>query len=128
MRHELICVNWTQQALTDAQHLVLREVAVQVLKNDRKLMVADFSHELLEGRLIRKNDGLFVTFAGTFFHADLGLVRGERWSVDFLIPARSEHIVLDEKSIMLTYRPAPSGRTVSQVEQIPKVGEVSLLN
>lgn len=128
MRHELICINWTQQPLTDAQHLLLREVAILVLKNDRKLMVADFTHELLEGRLIRKSSGLFVTFVGTFFHADLGLIRGERWTVDFLIPSGSEDIVLDENSIVLTYRPAPSGRTVSQVEQIPKVGEVSLLS
>ena len=104
MRWDLISVNWTEQQLSAEQLLVLRNVAVMVLLGDVKVSEVNFAHDLVEGRLTRKSSGTFVTFAGTFFHAHLGKVRGEDWTVDFLIPRGTEHITIDEKSIVISTR------------------------
>lgn len=128
MHYGLVSIHWTAQALTDAQQLVLRNIATLALRRDDKRRTFDFTHELVEGRLTRESDGLFVTFAGTFFHADLGTVRGERWTVDFLLPKGSERLVLDDQLVM-AYRPVKEGLEARPIDQtMTKVGEMSLLN
>jgi len=122
-------IAWTAQALSAEQIFVLRNIAVIYLKGDRRRETVNFSHEMVEGRLTCKSKGLFVTFVGTFFHADLGLVGGERWTVDFFIPARSEHIEIDPKTVVMTGKHNPDGSfesgTLDQTHT--QVSEVSLL-
>lgn len=129
MRWDLISINWTAQALSSEQLLVLRNVAAMVLKEGIKLAEVDFTHELVEGRLTRKSSGTFVAFAGTFFHAHLGKVRGEDWTVDFLIPKGSEYITIDEKSVVISSRPLAGKEFETQVVNhgLAKTGRESVL-
>lgn len=105
----LISINWTAQALTYEQMLVIRNVAAQHLRMQKKWASVNFSHPLCEGELIRKDEGSFGTFGGTFFHADLGTVKGERWTLDFLLPRNSEWIMLDDTSVVISVKPIPGG-------------------
>lgn len=102
---ELISINWTAQTLSAEQMLVLRNIAARHLRMKMKQSVINFSHELCEGVLTRKHEGAFGTFGGTFFHADLGTVNGERWTMDFLIPRDSEWLIADDTSIVISVRP-----------------------
>ncbi len=130
MGYDLISMNWTAQPLSPEQLLVLRNVAALHLRRDGKHSVINFTHELCEGVLTRKSEGLFVTFVGTFFHADLGLVKGERWTVDFLLPRGSEHLIIDDTSYVIAGRMSPTGRTeYRDVDHVlARTSEVSLLD
>lgn len=103
----LISINWTAQPLSAEQMLVLRNVAARHLRMRKKHSVVHFVHDLCEGALTRKSDGTFGTFGGTFFHADLGTVKGERWTIDFLLPRNSEWILIDDTSVVISVRPLP---------------------
>ena len=105
----LISINWTAQALTGEQLLVLRNVAAQHLRQRKKVTVLHFSHDLCEGSITRGKEGSFGTFGGTFFTADLGMVKGERWTCDFLLPRGTEDMMIDDDSIVLTARPLKGG-------------------
>jgi hypothetical protein len=48
-------------------------------------------------------------FGGTFFKADLGTVKGEPWTVDFMLPRGSEHHVIDDGSVVISTRPLAGG-------------------
>lgn len=102
-------ISWTAQPLSREQIFVLRNIAMIYLKGGRRRSTVNFSHELVEGQLTCKSEGLFVTFVGTFFHADLGLVRGERWTVDFLIPKGAESVEINEGDVIMTGRRSPDG-------------------
>jgi hypothetical protein len=129
VRGHLISINWTAQPLTPEQLLVIRNVAAIHLRRGGREREIDFSHELCEGRLIRKSEGLFVTFVGTFFTADLGLMKGERWTIDFLLPAGSEQFQIDEDCLVLSTRILPSGKFLDQQvdTSLSKTSEVSIL-
>lgn len=105
----LISINWTAQALTHEQKLVMRNAAAKHLRMKQKFSTVHFKHPLCEGVLERKREGTFGTFGGTFFHADLGTVNGERWTLDFLLPRNSEWIALDDTSVVISVRPLPGG-------------------
>jgi len=109
MDFSIISINWTAQNLTGEQLLVLRNVAAQHLCRQEKGSTVTFAHWLCDGMITRKSEGTFVTFAGTFFHADLGTVKGERWTVDFLLPRGSEHFICDENTEVLAVRPLKGG-------------------
>lgn len=129
MRDKLIHIGWTAAPLSPEQLTVLHRIAVLFLRReDPSQSSINFSHELIEGRLTRKGKGLFVTFAGTFFHADLGTVRGERWTVDFLLPAGMENVVLDASNLY-TSRARPDGtRELLDVDiKLTAASEASLL-
>ena len=111
MFQKYLNIAWTAQPLSAEQIFVLRNIAVIYLKGDHKRKTVNFTHELIEGKLTCKSEGLFVTFVGTFFHADLGLVNGERWSVDFLIPRGAETIELDPNQVVIGGRFKPDGST-----------------
>lgn len=108
-------ISWTAQALSAEQIFVLRNIAVLYLKGDRRKSTVNFSHFLVEGQLTCKSEGLFVTMVGTFFHADLGLVNGERWTVDFLIPKGAEQLEIDPDDVVMTGRHAPDGSVQHRV-------------
>lgn len=105
----LISINWTAQALSAEQMLVLRNVAARHLRMRKKHATIHFKHELCEGQLTREKEGSFGTFGGTFFHADLGTVKGERWTMDFLLPRNSEWLMIDDDSVVISVRPLPGG-------------------
>lgn len=109
MLFTILSINWTGQALTGEQFLVLRNVAAQMLSEGRKDPIANFKHDLCEGRITRGKVGVFGTFGGTFFKADLGLVKGERWTVDFLLPRGSEHLAVNDDSLVVMNRPLKGG-------------------
>lgn len=111
----IISINWTAQALTDEQLLVLRNVAAQHMRQRKKAAVLHFSHELCEGEITRKNVATIGTFAGTMFHADLGTVRGERWTCDFMLPQGTENIVIGDNSIVVSSRPLSTGGVEASV-------------
>lgn len=103
----LISVNWTAQALTPQQMIVMRNVAAHQLRTFAKFSTINFKHPLCEGELTRKREGSYGTFGGTFFHADLGTVKGERWTLDFLLPRNSEWIDIDDGQTVIMVKPLP---------------------
>lgn len=105
----LISVNWTAQALTSEQMLVMRNVAAQHLQMKKKFATVNFKHPLCEGQITRGKEGAFGMFGGTFFHANLGTVKGERWTMDFLLPRNSEWIDFGDDSVVISVRPLPGG-------------------
>jgi len=100
----ILSINWTGQSVTSEQLLVLRNVAALHLQQGRKDPVLTFSHELCEGQIIRGEEGIFGAFPGTFFEADLGLVKGERWTVKFLLPRGSERIAVNDDCLVVSTR------------------------
>lgn len=97
-------------------------------KEDLRTDHVDFTHELIEGRLYRKNKGLFVTLAGTFFHADMGEVKGVRWTSDFLVPAGTENLPFDHESFQTMFRRMSYGADKFALDQsLTRVTADSLL-
>lgn len=129
MSFQIISINWTAQQLSAEQLLVLRNVAALVLRREMKNPIINFTHTLLDGVITRKSEGVFVTFCGTFFHADMGSVNGERWTVDFLLPRNSEKIAIDESAVILSSRPLKNGEVeIQQVDtSLAQTSEASLL-
>jgi hypothetical protein len=109
MMGDILSLNWTAQALTGEQLLVLRNVAAKQLRMRKHAGVVNFKHPLCEGEMTRKQEGVFGAVAGTFFHADLGLVAGERWTVDFMLPRTSEWTPVDDKTVVVGMKPLPGG-------------------
>jgi hypothetical protein len=106
----LIFMNWTVAPLSPEQQSVMRNVAALFLRReDQSVDHVDFDHFLLEGRLYRKSKGLFVTMAGTFFHADLGTHRGVKWTSDFLLRAGAERIPFDDPAFNVLFKTTHSG-------------------
>lgn len=106
----VLSINWTGQALTPAQLLVLRNVAAKHLREGHRDSVFNFSHSLCEGQITRGKEGAFGTFGGTFFHADLGVIKGERWTADFLLPRGSERVTIGDNDAVISARMTPGGR------------------
>ena len=129
MRDNLVHIAWTAAPLSAEQQMVMRHIAVLFLRReDPSVDHIDFTHELIEGRLYRKSRGLFVTIVGTFFHADLGTVRGMRWTSDFLLPAGAEHQVFGDDTITVAHRYGPHGFDASVVDRtLAATTEASLL-
>ncbi|MDB5236943.1 MAG: hypothetical protein JWL88_45 [Parcubacteria group bacterium] len=125
MKHSLF-LSWKGSPLTDAQNVVLRNVAVLFLTRNMKQTSVNFTHLLLEGRLENKGAGLYISTPGTFFHADMGLVRGELWTADFLIPRGSEVIDLDPHMKLFARRGKNPIREIDTKHT--QVGEMSLLD
>ena len=105
----ILSINWTGQALTNEQLLVLRNVAAMHMNKGRKNPVINFSHHLCEGHITRVREGALGMFGGTFFKADLGTVNGEPWTVDFMLPRGSEHLVIGDDSVAISTRPLATG-------------------
>jgi hypothetical protein len=110
----VLSINWTGQALSGEQLLVLRNVAAKHMNEGRKNPVINFSHELCEGHVTRGKTGTFGMFGGTFFKADLGTVNGEPWTVDFMLPRGSEELVIDDGSVVISTRPLATGEMRSE--------------
>ena len=100
----VISIDWRGQAFTDEQMLVLRNVAARYLRTGKKHVELNFKHPLCEGTIKREREGTYGMFAGTFFRADLGTVRGERWTCDFLLLRGTEHIILDDDAVVISAR------------------------
>ncbi|MES2668129.1 MAG: hypothetical protein V4644_00325 [Patescibacteria group bacterium] len=131
MSYEFVHISWTAAPLSSEQKFVLRNIAALFLRReDPAVDEVDFTHELVEGRLTRKSKGLFVTFAGTFFHADLGTVGGVRWTVDFLMPNGSERMPLDDSSVLMSFRENPDGSIAKRKidSKLAAATEASLLS
>ena len=124
MDFTILSINWTGQSLSGEQLLVLRNAAAQHLRADNKDRVFNFSHELCEGQITRGKSGTFGTFAGTFFNADLGTVDGERWTVDFLLPRKTERLTIDDESIVISTRPLTTGEIEGTIVN-PRKADVS---
>ena len=105
----VISINWTVQPLSGEQMLVLRNVAALHLRKRKKQSVVNFKHALCEGQLTRKKEGSLGTFSGTIFEADLGALKGERWTAEILIPRNSEWIPIEDDSVVIMTRPIPGG-------------------
>ena len=116
----LIWLDWSLKPLTDEQKLVLRDVAAKYVR-DGQVAPIRFSHELCEGILTQKSEGTYGTYSGTFFHADLGVIKGERWTCDFLLPRNTEHISLNEDSIVFSSRPLRSEKFDGDGQIVRKV-------
>lgn len=127
--NDLAFINWTAAPLSPEQQLVLRHLAVLFLrKKDLRTDHVDFTHELIEGRLYRKSKGVFVTLAGTFFHADMGEVNGVRWTSDFLVPAGTENIPFNDEVFRTMFRRMAYGADVFAVDEpLTRVTADSLL-
>jgi hypothetical protein len=109
MGYEILSIDWNGQALSDEIMMVLRNVACHHLISEEKNPVIDFSHDLCEGRITRQGVGVYGTFGGTFFKAELGTVNGVPWTADFLIPRGSEYLTLHDDSVVMRSRPLHTG-------------------
>lgn len=126
---ECLNVNWTGAPLDGYQQMVIRQLAVLFLKKFPEREWVNFTHELVEGRLEKKSSGLFGVFAGTFFHADLGKVKGVRWTSDFLVPRGMEDVPIESYSTILREVELGDGMVMQELLDPAKivVSEVSLL-
>ncbi len=97
----LFALSWTAQAFNDKQQLALICAGLKFLRSRRKGNTTGFRNENLEGQLTRKGPGNIGGISGTQFHADCGLVSGERWTMDFIIPTYAERTIIDEESTVL---------------------------
>lgn len=129
MRRDLLNVNWTGAPLSGPQQFVIRQLAVLFLRTRGERDFINFTHELVEGRIYIKSRGSFGTFAGTFFHVDMGKVREERWTLDFLLPAGMENHDIPEGAIVTgtVYMADGSVCKVSVDPSKHKASEASLL-
>ena len=90
-----LVINWTGPRLTGEQLLVLQNFAIRHLLQGGKRCKFPFKHKLCEGLMTRQKEGVFVTFPGTFFKADLGTMNGVPWVYEFLVPRGTELIALE---------------------------------
>ena len=105
---DLIVVNATQ-ILAGEQARIIRNVAATQLRKSQKHSTTHFAHDFCEGSITRKDEGVFGTFSGTFFQADLGTNKGERWTIDFLIPRNTEWLMADEDISIFFVKKLPDG-------------------
>jgi hypothetical protein len=101
---KILAIGWTGQAFSGEQMLALRTAAVKHELSSSKASAFDFRHETCEGRITRGKVGSYVGFGGTFFHADLGTISGERWTIDYLIPTNSMYVDIDADDVVLCSR------------------------
>lgn len=131
MHHGIININWTAAPLSDEQKHVILQLAVLLLSRDEYPDGVDFTHDLVEGRLTSKGAGRFGAIPGHFFHADLGHVRGVRWTIDFLVPAGSERMILDQSIRIRSSTLRPDGtifdRPASLDRRLTNVSEINIL-
>ncbi len=101
-------ITWGDRAPNPEEDMVLRNVAVLFLKRKRKNKnekdTVHFKHDICEGMITYKGEGLYGSVGGTFFRADLGSVRGQIGIVDFFLPRGTENIKIDEDSIVFVTR------------------------
>ena len=118
----IIAVGWTVQPFTGEQMLAMRNAAARHLRAGKKQPTFHFKHSSLEGEITRTKEGVIGSFSGMMFHADCGLVRGERWMMDFLLPTGSEQIYLTAEDTVVCSRftRLPSGETKVEDEIIQK--------
>lgn len=98
---DILAVGWSGKNLTGEQMLALRDAAVKFLRAGTKRSVTNFRHDSCEGTLRRGKSTVYNGISGTLFHADLGTVKGERWTMEFLIPNGTEHIVVTDDTVAL---------------------------
>lgn len=119
-----ISVNWSGKWLTPEQELVTMKVAAHFLKSDRKRNFVDFTHELLDGRLIHQSQGLFVSLAGNFFRAELGEIDEVPWVHEFLLMNGAEDRLADN-SATFARNLWRDGRIVDEIIADPKITRVT---
>lgn len=129
MAREMINMTWSGNQLDGYQQMVIQQLAILFLQKFPEREWVDFTHEQVEGRLEKKSRGVFVTFAGTFFHADMGMVDGVRCTIDFLIPTGMERQPLQKYSAILREVTLSDGMVKQELLDPAKivVSEVSLL-
>lgn len=98
---EILAVGWNGQNLTGEQMLALRNAAVKFLLAGKKRATTNFRHDSCEGTLTRGKSTVYNGISGTLFHADLGTVKGKRWTMEFLIPSGTENIVVTDDTVVL---------------------------
>ena len=104
-----IGIDWTAQPLSIEQKLVLLKIAALYLESGSDKDWVDFTHLLIEGRLTHQSSGMFVTYAGNFFHADLGTIKGEKWTSDFLITNSSRRHLIENDPDICRFQQMPDG-------------------
>ena len=129
MARETINLTWSGNQMNGHQEMIIHQLAVLFLQKFPERDWVDFTHEQVEGRLEKKSRGVFVTFAGTFFHADMGEVDGKRCTIDFLIPTGMERQPLQKYSAILREVELGDGMVMQELLDPAKivVSEVSLL-
>jgi hypothetical protein len=105
--YNIIALTWTGQAFTGIQMLAMRNAAARHLRGGRKAPTFHFKHDSLEGEITRTKVGSVGTFNGMIFHADCGQVKGERWTMDFLIPDGTEQIYITGEDTVILHRYTP---------------------
>ncbi|MEM9336610.1 MAG: hypothetical protein AAGA35_02035 [Patescibacteria group bacterium] len=117
----VISLNWTTQPVTPEQLLVLRKIAARILL-DESNPVANFSHRLCEGHVTRGKVAVVGIFRGYTFKADLGLVQGERWTVDFMLPRGTEHLPIPTDAKIISTSTLRDGSFESVEVDVSQVG------
>lgn len=106
-------IDWAGPVPFGEQGYVVRNIAALYVRRGTYGRKVNFTHLLVEGQLTFRGRGNFGTFSGTRFFADFGTHHGKPWYCEFLLPARSEYIDIDENSIVImTY--VENGRVLSQ--------------
>lgn len=105
---DFVVINATR-IISGERMRILRNVAATQLRKRQDNPTTFFEHEFCAGTITRKDEGVYGTFGGTFFQADLGTVDGERLIIDFLIPRNTEWRMIDDAIEVFSGRPLPDG-------------------
>lgn len=127
---KLHCLDWSGQAFTLRQKVVVQAAAIKYLREKRKTPTIHFSHPDCEGVLRRLKEGVFGSIGGTFFKADLGSVNGKPHTLDFLIRRGVEKLSIRDGGTVVFSRfiKLESGESdvVEQKIKAPKFDSVKL--
>lgn len=128
--YRLVYIDWSGPVLTDIQRVVVLTAAVKYLREGRKVPTVHFSHSDCDGVLKRGKEGVYGTFGGTFFKADLGTIDGKPHTCDFLIPRGVEELELEDGGTVILQRITRVERGVDVIRdsqvQAPKEDSVKL--
>lgn len=114
--------------MTPEEQLVTMKVAALYLKGDRKRTWVEFTHELLDGRLVYESTGIFVTLVGNFFTVELGEINGTPWVHKFLLSRGVEDLLVDNDQKFIRFGFGADGPELQRADpKISRVTSASLL-
>ncbi len=96
--------------LTGEQLAVLERVAARSLHEGRDGSALQFEHDLCDGIVNRGEDGSYVGFVGTNFHAYLGTNGNQPWTCDFMLLRNMDKLVIDDDTLVTWYQRTKSGK------------------
>ena len=104
--------------VSDLELLILRNVALKLLRGRACGALAHFAHRLCEGTLERGSAGTCRGEPGTYYHADLDFTGPGRRICNFFLPTWADELVFDENDAVMGYLPLDGGFGYGNVQPV----------